>query len=96
MAEPDDEGQRVDSVRRGEASVDGFAGEGVAENDLAENDLAEGDFTEQEKALLKRVDELIAVHGGDLRAVIETLLMAYDDRVEQVSFGFVRGRGRGG
>lgn len=50
------------------------------------------ELTAQEQALLKRVDELIAVHGGDLRAVIEALLMAYDDRLEQVSNGFVRGR----
>ena len=40
-------------------------------------------LTAQEQALIKRVDELIAVHGGDLRAVIEALLMAYDDRTEQ-------------
>ncbi|HWJ71928.1 MAG TPA: hypothetical protein VNX29_02065 [Kaistia sp.] len=52
-------------------------------------------LNEQEQALLKRVDELIDVHQGDLRAVIEMLLMAYDDRVEQVSNGFVRGRKRG-
>lgn len=51
-----------------------------------------GELTAQERALLKRVDELTEVHGGDLRAVIETLLMACDDRVEQVSNGFVRGR----
>ncbi len=52
-------------------------------------------LNEQEVALLRRVDELIEVHQGDLRAVIETLLMAYDDRVEQVSSGFVRGRRSG-
>ena len=52
-------------------------------------------LNEQEQALLKRVDELIDVHQGDLRAVIEMLLMAYDDRVEQVSNGFVRGRKSG-
>jgi uncharacterized protein (DUF1800 family) len=86
MAEPYDEGQGLRNLGRHPATDD---------DDVAD-ELAEGDFTEQEKALLKRVDELIAVHGGDLRAVIETLLMAYDDRVEQVSFGFVRGRGRGG
>ncbi len=86
MAEPFDEGQRLRNLSRHPATDD----------DVVADELAEGDFTEQEKALLKRVDELIAVHGGDLRAVIETLLMAYDDRVEQVSFGFVRGRGRGG
>ena len=52
-------------------------------------------LNKQEEALLKRVDELIEVHQGDLRAVIETLLLAYDDRVEQVSNGFVRGRKSG-
>ena len=91
MAEPDDVGQGDESANRNEVGDHGFA-----EENAPSGDLAEGDFTEQEKALLRRVDELIAVHGGDLRAVIETLLMAYDDRVEQVSFGFVRGRGRGG
>ncbi len=50
---------------------------------------------DQEKALLERIDQLIEVHGGDLRAVIETLLMAYDDRTEQASSGFVRGRRHG-
>ncbi|MBN9433840.1 MAG: hypothetical protein J0I45_15515 [Bosea sp.] len=91
MAEPYDEGQGLRNLGRERATGDDV----VAEEEVGDG-LAEGDFTEQEKALLKRVDELIAVHGGDLRAVIETLLMAYDDRVEQVSFGFVRGRGRGG
>lgn len=55
-------------------------------------DARDDELSAQERALLKRIDELIDVHGGDLRAVIETLLMAYDDRVEQVSNGFVRGR----
>lgn len=91
MAEPFDEGQGLRNLDRHPATDDDLVGE----EDVGD-ELAEGDFTQQEKALLKRVDELIAVHGGDLRAVIETLLMAYDDRVEQVSFGFVRGRGRGG
>lgn len=50
------------------------------------------ELDEQEKALLARIDQLIEVHGGDLMAVIETLLLAYDDRVEQVSSGYVRGR----
>lgn len=86
MAEPFDEGQGLRNL----------GGDPATDDDVVADELTEGDFTEQEKALLKRVDELIAVHGGDLRAVIETLLMAYDDRVEQVSFGFVRGRGRGG
>lgn len=50
----------------------------------------DGELNDQEKALVARVDQLIAVHGGDLRAVIETLLLAYDDRVDQVSTGYVR------
>lgn len=91
MAEPFDEGQELRNLGR-----DATTGDDVVAEEEVGDGLAEGDFTEQEKALLKRVDELIAVHRGDLRAVIETLLMAYDDRVEQVSFGFVRGRGRGG
>ena len=53
------------------------------------------DLNAQEAALMARIDQLIEVHGGDLRAVIEVLLMAYDDRVEQVSNGFVRGRRSG-
>lgn len=52
------------------------------------------DLTDQEKALVARIDQLITVHGGDLRAVIETLLLAYDDRREQVSTGYVRRRAR--
>lgn len=59
---------------------------------MAGSDDDSDELTPQEQTLLKRVDELIEVHGGDLRAVIETLLLAYDDRVEQVSNGFVRGR----
>lgn len=48
----------------------------------------------QEAALMARIDRLIEVHGGNLRAVIEALLMAYDDRTEQVSEGYARGRRR--
>lgn len=51
-------------------------------------------LTDQERALVARIDQLIVVHGGDLRAVIETLLLAYDDRREQVSTGYVRRRAR--
>lgn len=54
----------------------------------------DGELSEQERALMARIDQLIEVHGGDLRAVIETLLLAYDDRAEQVSDGYVRGRVR--
>lgn len=56
---------------------------------LADQD---SELTEQERALVERIDQLIEVHGGDLRAVIETLLLAYDDRADQVAFGYVRGR----
>ncbi|MBN9018704.1 MAG: hypothetical protein J0H11_14925 [Rhizobiales bacterium] len=52
------------------------------------------DLTDQERALMARIDQLIVVHGGDLRAVIETLLLAYDDRREQISTGYVRRRAR--
>lgn len=55
---------------------------------------ADDDTDDDEAALIARIDQLIAVHGGDLRAVIETLLLAYDDRVEQVSEGYARGRRR--
>ncbi|MBB3931222.1 alkylhydroperoxidase family enzyme [Kaistia hirudinis] len=52
------------------------------------------DLTDQERALMARIDQLIVVHGGDLRGVIETLLLAYDDRREQISTGYVRRRAR--
>lgn len=56
---------------------------------MAEHD---DDLKPQERALVERIDQLIEVHGGDLRAVIETLLLAYDDRAGQVAYGYVRGR----
>lgn len=45
-----------------------------------------------QSALDHRVDNLMAAHQGDARAVIETLLMAIDARTARISFGFVRGR----
>jgi len=44
-----------------------------------------------QEALDERVKSLLASHNGDPLAVIETLLLAVDARVERVSFGFVRG-----
>lgn len=46
----------------------------------------------EQAALDKRVGSLLAAHNGDARAVIETLLLASDSRVERISFGYVRGR----
>ena len=40
----------------------------------------------------RRIDSLIAAHNGDERAVIETILMAYDEIYERSSSGFSRGR----
>jgi hypothetical protein len=34
----------------------------------------------EQKALDERVDNLLAAHNGDLRAVVETLLLATDRR----------------
>jgi len=46
-----------------------------------------------EQAMLDEwVESLLASHGGDARAVIETLLLLADGRAERISFGYVRGR----
>lgn len=45
-----------------------------------------------QSALDQRIDNLMAAHQDDARAVIETLLMTIDARTARISFGFVRGR----
>lgn len=45
-----------------------------------------------QSVLDQRVDNLMAAHQGDARAVIETLLLAIDARAARISFGFVRGQ----
>lgn len=47
---------------------------------------------DEQGALDERVNSLLAAHNGDLRAVVETLLLAADSRARRISFGFVRGR----
>ncbi|SHF09609.1 hypothetical protein SAMN02745157_1628 [Kaistia soli DSM 19436] len=48
-----------------------------------------------EDGLQRRVDDLVAAHGGDPRAVIETLLLVNDARAAATSYGYVRGRAVG-
>jgi hypothetical protein len=56
--------------------------------------MAEAEQTndDEQHALDQRVESLLAAHNGDLRAVVETLLLAADSRAARVSFGYVRGR----
>ncbi len=49
------------------------------------------ELSAQEQALIRRVDDLIELHRGDLRAVIEARLMAYDHSIDRAD-DFVRGR----
>ncbi|SHE69722.1 hypothetical protein SAMN02745157_0735 [Kaistia soli DSM 19436] len=46
-------------------------------------------------ALDERIDDIIAMHDGDWRAALETLLIVADARAETISFGYVRGRAPG-
>lgn len=47
---------------------------------------------EQQQELDQRVDGLLEAHAGDWRAVVETLLTAYDQMDSAASHGFVRQR----
>ncbi|MBZ9934873.1 hypothetical protein LB518_01085 [Mesorhizobium sp. BR1-1-16] len=46
----------------------------------------------EQTALDERIDDIIAMHNGDWRAALETLLIVADARAETISFGYVRGR----
>ncbi len=58
---------------------------------IAMGALIKADDTEQQ-ALDERIDDIIAMHDGDWRAALETLLIVADARAETISFGYVRGR----
>lgn len=45
---------------------------------------------EAQQELDARVDGLLEAHAGDWRAVVETLLLAYDQMETAASRGFVR------
>jgi hypothetical protein len=47
---------------------------------------------DEQQALDKRVESLLAAHNGDLRAVVETLLLAADSRAARASIGYDCGR----
>ncbi|HWJ71975.1 MAG TPA: hypothetical protein VNX29_02300 [Kaistia sp.] len=49
----------------------------------------------EQTALDERIDDIIAMHDGDWRAALETLLIVADARAETISFGYVRGRAPG-
>ncbi len=46
----------------------------------------------EQEALDERIDDIIAMHDGDWRAALETLLLVADARAETISYGYVRGR----
>ncbi len=49
----------------------------------------------EQEALDERIDDIIAMHDGDWRAALETLLLVADARAETISYGYVRGRAPG-
>ena len=49
----------------------------------------------EQEALDERIDDIIAMHDGNWRAALETLLLVADARAETISYGYVRGRAPG-
>ena len=46
----------------------------------------------EQEALDERIDDIIAMHDGNWRSALETLLLVADARAETISYGYVRGR----